>query len=164
MLSGRKYNRQLSLFNPYSVLFLSLQLFFKWHNLLTYAGYGYCRFRFTLGISLTMPNKKYFFDFLLLKIFTGHNITNLSEKSWPQVHYGVQIESFSTIYSMPDTRHCFDCGARPLRCVFEHYYCLLFQDHMRLTMPVLAKPPLGYRLHTHDISLIFSNVMARKNL
>ena len=28
-----------------------------------------------------MPNKKYFFDFLLLKIFTGHNIENSSEKS-----------------------------------------------------------------------------------
>ena len=26
-------------------------------------------------MSLTMPNKKYFFDFLLLKIFTGNNIT-----------------------------------------------------------------------------------------
>ena len=32
-------------------------------------------------MSLTMPNKKYFFDFLLLKIFTGHNIENSSEKS-----------------------------------------------------------------------------------
>ena len=30
-------------------------------------------------MSLTMPNKKYFFDFLLLKIFTGHNIENSSE-------------------------------------------------------------------------------------
>ena len=28
-----------------------------------------------------MPNKKYFFDFLPLKIFTGHNIENSSEKS-----------------------------------------------------------------------------------
>ena len=34
-----------------------------------------------LGISLTMPKKEYFFDFLLLKIFTGHNIENSSEKS-----------------------------------------------------------------------------------
>ena len=33
-----------------------------------------------------MPNKKYFFDFLLLKIFTGHNIENFSQKSWPEVH------------------------------------------------------------------------------
>ena len=33
-----------------------------------------------------MPNMKYFFDFLLLKIFTGHNIENSSEKSWPQVN------------------------------------------------------------------------------
>ena len=48
--------------------------------LITYAGDGYCRFRVTLGISLTMPNKKYFFDFLLLTIFTGHNIENSSEK------------------------------------------------------------------------------------
>ena len=31
-------------------------------------------------MSLTMPNKKYFFDFLLLKTFTGHNIENFSEK------------------------------------------------------------------------------------
>ena len=35
-------------------------------------------FRVTLGISLTMPNKKYIFDFLLLKIFTGHNFENFS--------------------------------------------------------------------------------------
>ena len=33
-----------------------------------------------------MPNKKYFFDFLRLKIFTGHNIENFSEKFWHQVH------------------------------------------------------------------------------
>ena len=32
----------------------------------------------TLRISLTMPNKKYFFDFLLLKIFAGHNVDNFS--------------------------------------------------------------------------------------
>ena len=32
-------------------------------------------------MSLTMPNKKYFFDFLLLKTFTGHNIENFSEVS-----------------------------------------------------------------------------------
>ena len=43
--------------------------------LINYAGDGY-RFRVTLGISLTMPNKKYFFDFLLLKVFTGHNVEN----------------------------------------------------------------------------------------
>ena len=72
VLSGREYHRQLSLFNPYSVLFQNLQLFFRifeWHILITYAGDGYCRFRVTIGISLTMPNKKFFFDFLLLKIF-----------------------------------------------------------------------------------------------
>ena len=28
-----------------------------------------------------MPNKKYFFNLLLLKIFTGHNIENFSEIS-----------------------------------------------------------------------------------
>ena len=28
-----------------------------------------------------MPNKKYFFNFLPLKVFTGHNIENSSEKS-----------------------------------------------------------------------------------
>ena len=82
MLSGREYHHQLSLFNPYSVLFQNLQLFFQMtYILITYAGDGYCRFIVTLGISLTMPNKKYFFDFLLLKIFTGHNIENSSEKS-----------------------------------------------------------------------------------
>ena len=42
-------------------------------------GDGYCRFTDILGMSLTMPNKKCFFDFLLLKTFTGHNIENLSE-------------------------------------------------------------------------------------
>ena len=63
MLSGREYHRQLSLLYPYSVLFQNLQLFFKCHNLITYAGDDYCRFRVTLGISLTVPNKKYFFDF-----------------------------------------------------------------------------------------------------
>ena len=86
VLSGTEYHRQLSLFNPYSVLFQNSQLFFKWHILITYAGDGYCRFRVTLGKSLTMPNKKYFFDILLLKIFTGHNIENSNEKSWPQVN------------------------------------------------------------------------------
>ena len=70
MLSGREYHRQLSLFNPYSVLFL-----------ITHASDGYCKFRVTLGISLTIPNKKSFFDFLPLKIFTSHNIENSSEKS-----------------------------------------------------------------------------------
>ena len=37
-------------------------------------------------MSLTMPNKKYFFDFLLLKTFTGHNIEHFSEVSrvWRQ--------------------------------------------------------------------------------
>ena len=32
-------------------------------------------------MSLTMPNKKYFFDFLLLKTFTGHDIESFSEIS-----------------------------------------------------------------------------------
>ena len=31
--------------------------------LINYAVDGYCRFIDTLGMSLTMPNKKYFFDF-----------------------------------------------------------------------------------------------------
>ena len=53
---------------------------------MNYAGDGYCRFRVTLGISLTMPNKKYFFDFLLLKIFTDHNVENFSQKSPLQLH------------------------------------------------------------------------------
>ena len=39
-----------------------------------------------LEISLTMPNKKYFFDFLLLKIFTDHNVENFSQKSPHQLH------------------------------------------------------------------------------
>ena len=30
----------------------------------------------------------------------------------------VRVESLSTIYSMLDTRHCLDCDARPLKCVF----------------------------------------------
>ena len=51
---------------------------FKWQNLITYAGDGYRRFSVTLGISLPKTNKKYFFDFLLLKIFTGHNIEHFS--------------------------------------------------------------------------------------
>ena len=51
-----------------------------------YAGDGYRRSRVTLGISLTMPNKKYFFDFLLLKIFIGHNVENFSYKSPHQLH------------------------------------------------------------------------------
>ena len=48
----------------------------KWHNLITYAGDGYCRFWVTLVISFTMPNKKYISDSLLLKTLTGtcHNI------------------------------------------------------------------------------------------
>ena len=80
MLSGREYHRHLSLFNPYSVLFQNLQFLFQmtYDILINYAGDGYCRFRVTLGISLTMPNKKYFFDFLLLKIFTDHNVANFS--------------------------------------------------------------------------------------
>ena len=56
----------------YSIHFLFYfkiyNFFFKWHILINYAGDGYCRFRVTLGIPLTMPNKKYFFDFLLLKM------------------------------------------------------------------------------------------------
>ena len=51
------------------------------HNLITYAGDGHYRVTVTLGISLTMPNKKSFFNLLLLKIFTGHNIENFSEVS-----------------------------------------------------------------------------------
>ena len=35
-------------------------------------------FKRVIGTSLTMPNKKYFFDFLLLKIFTGYNVENFS--------------------------------------------------------------------------------------
>ena len=61
--------------------------FFEWHILINYAVDGYCRFTDTLRMSLTMPNKKYFFDFLLLKTFTGHNIENFSEKFWRQVHW-----------------------------------------------------------------------------
>ena len=52
---------------------------------MTYSHYlrgdGHYRFKVTLGISLTMPNKKYIFNLLLLKIFTGHNIENFSEIS-----------------------------------------------------------------------------------
>ena len=78
MLSGREYHRHLSLFNPYSALFQNLHLFFQIKYSHFYADDGYCRFTVTLGISLTMPNKKYFFDFLLLKIFTGYNVENFS--------------------------------------------------------------------------------------
>ena len=87
MLSGREYHRHQSLFNRYSVLFQNLQFFFQMtYILINYAGDGYCRFRVTLGISLTMPYKKYIFDFLLLKIFTGHNVENFSYKSPQQIH------------------------------------------------------------------------------
>ena len=72
MLSGREYHSQPSVVNPYSNTF---QLFTTFHSndifSLLYAGDGHYRFTVTLGISLTMPNKKYFLNLLLLKIFTG---------------------------------------------------------------------------------------------
>ena len=43
---------------------------------MNYAGDGYCRFTDTLGMSLTMPNKKYLFDSLLLKTFRAITFEN----------------------------------------------------------------------------------------
>ena len=106
-----------------------------------------------------MPNKKYFFDFLLLKIFTGHKLKILVRNLDPKCIDLLQLEKCSIIYSKPDLRLCFDCDARPLRRVFVQ---LSFVPSPHGT--VLAEPPLVYGLHTHDISLKFSNVMARKNL
>ena len=78
--------------------------FFKWHNLITYAGDGHYRFTDTLGISLTMPNKKYFFDFLPLRIFTGHNIEHFSEIS-PVWRHGNPFDS-SGHTSLITSEHC----------------------------------------------------------
>ena len=120
MLSGREYHRKMSLFNPYSVLFQIYNFSFKWYNLITYSGDGYCRFRVTLGISLTMSNEKYFFLMFycwrLLQAITSNILVRNLDIMYVNV---VRVESFSTIYSMPDTRHCLDCYARPLRCVIE---------------------------------------------
>ena len=62
----------------YSILILfyfkTYNFFFEWHILINYAVDGYCRFTDTLGMPLTMPNEKYFFDFLLL-IIRSRNVT-----------------------------------------------------------------------------------------
>ena len=80
--------------------------------------YAYCSFTVTLGILLTMPNKKSFFDSLLLKIYANHNIESLVRNLDTKYISAVQLETFSTIYSKPDTSLCFDCDVQPLRCVF----------------------------------------------
>ena len=43
----------------------------------------------------------------------AHLVRNLDPKCIRVVH----MERFSTMYSMPNSRYCFDCDARPLRCV-----------------------------------------------
>ena len=92
--------------------------FFKWHNLITYAGDGYCRFRVTLVISLTMPNKKYFLIFYSWRFLQAITLNILVRNLDPKCSNLLQLEKCSTIYSKPDLLLCFDCDARPLRCVF----------------------------------------------
>ena len=92
--------------------------FLKWHILITYSRDGYCRFRVTLGISLTMSNKKWFFDFLHLKILQAITLKILVRNLEPKCICLLQLEKVSTIYSKPDPCLCFDCDTRPLRCVF----------------------------------------------
>ena len=75
----------------------------KWHNLITFKGNSHCRFRITLGIPLTMPNKKWIWDCWPLKIFTGHNIDNLSKISRVWRH-GNPIDS-SGHTSLIDSEH-----------------------------------------------------------
>ena len=48
----------------------------------------------------------FFFGFLLLKIFTGHNIENIVRNFDAKCIKFKQVDSISTIYSMRDTRHC----------------------------------------------------------
>ena len=50
-----------------------------------------------------MPNKKYFFDFLPLKIFTGHNIENSSHSI--RFAFRVHTETFNfEHYSLPNIK------------------------------------------------------------
>ena len=74
MLSGSEYHRHLSLFNPHCFIskfttFLSNDIFSLITQVIVTAG---------SGLLYECPIKKYFFDFLLLKIFTGHNVENFS--------------------------------------------------------------------------------------
>ena len=154
MLSGWEYHRQLSLFYPYSVLFQNLQLFFQ----MTYS--------YNLRRWWLLQVQSYFRDIIdyaqirsiFLIIYSWRFLQAITLKILVRNFDAKcikfeQIESFSAIYNMPDSRHC-------LTVTRDHwgvslYNCLLFLAHM-------GSSPLVYRLHTQDIAPQFSNVMARK--
>ena len=74
-----------------------------------------------------------------------------------------QIESFSTIYSMPDTRHCFDCDARPLSCVFAQLFFVPCPHGINEAVVKLSICSNLMHLASKFLTKI-SNVMACKNL